>query len=324
MHVPDGPLSIPVCLAAGVTSAAAVGYSLRRLSGELADRMVPYTGMTAALIFAAQMLNFPLLVVPTSGHLMGGVLAASVIGPWAGCVALTLVLLVQCLMFSDGGLWALGVNVLHMAVIGSIGGYFTRNLLWRMWGGGTRAYLMASGLAAWLTVVAAASLFSLEFVLSFSTAGLDLGRLATLMVSVHSAVGVGEALITVMSIAFLLKHRPALLQHSPAEPGTGAVQTSLIGGLTIALALIAFLAPMASSLPDGFEAVAQRVGLQSLVSGSQISVLQEYEVPAPVSGWDQWPAWQWASTVTAGIGGCLSVFLIGTLVARRLAAYHTT
>ncbi|MBT4867922.1 MAG: energy-coupling factor ABC transporter permease, partial [Planctomycetaceae bacterium] len=169
MHVPDGLLSTEVCIAAGVISLGAFGYSLRRLKDSLAERTVPMTGMMAALIFAGQMINFPiaLLGIPSvSGHLMGGVLAAVVLGPWAGCIAVTLVLIVQCLLFADGGLLALGVNVLNMAVVGSLGGYAVFAFVRQRLGNGARGTLAGGIIAAWLSVIAASALFSLQFGLS--------------------------------------------------------------------------------------------------------------------------------------------------------------
>ncbi|NOX56391.1 MAG: energy-coupling factor ABC transporter permease, partial [Planctomycetes bacterium] len=138
MHIPDGVLSTEVCVATGVVSAGAVGYSLHRMKTALADRTIPLTGMMAALVFAGQMVNFPLGVVPVSGHLLGGVLSAAVLGPWAACVAMTMVLVVQCILFADGGLMALGANVLHMAVVGGLGGYAVYVVIRRWLGGGAR------------------------------------------------------------------------------------------------------------------------------------------------------------------------------------------
>jgi cobalt/nickel transport system permease protein len=123
MHIPDGYLSPDVCAATGALAAVAVGVSIYKLRDELADRVVPMTGMMAAMIFTGQMVNFQLVVVPVSGHLIGGVLAGLILGPWAGCLAVTMVLVVQRFLFSDGGLFTMGANILHMAVIGSVGGY---------------------------------------------------------------------------------------------------------------------------------------------------------------------------------------------------------
>ena len=122
MHIPDGFLDLKTAVATGVLSTAAVGISLRRLNGSLPRRKVPLMGLAGAFVFAAQMVNFP-VAGGTSGHLMGGVLAAVLLGPAAGVVVITSVLIVQCLLFADGGIVALGANVFNMGVIGSAGGY---------------------------------------------------------------------------------------------------------------------------------------------------------------------------------------------------------
>ena len=155
MHIPDGFLSNEVCIATSVVSLGAVAYSLHRMKDSLADRTVPLTGMMGSLIFAGQMVNFP-IGLPVSGHLMGGVLAAAVLGPWAGCVAMTMVLVAQWALFSDGGLTALGANVLHMGVVGSMGGYAVLSGIRRLLGNGRRGSVTGAVVAAWLSVMAAA------------------------------------------------------------------------------------------------------------------------------------------------------------------------
>jgi cobalamin biosynthesis protein CbiM len=196
MHIPDGVLSPQVCAASAAVSFAAVGYSLRRLKNSLADRTVPLTGMMSALVFAGQMVNFPigLFGLPSvSGHLMGGVLAASMLGPWAGCLAITLVLSVQCLLFADGGIVALGVNVLNMGVVGALGGYAVLAAIRKLFGEGLRGTLAGAVIASWLSVVAASALFCAEFQLSYLNGPYDLRSIFTLMVTFHSAIGIGEA-----------------------------------------------------------------------------------------------------------------------------------
>ena len=119
MHIPDGFVSAPVAVGGYVASGVGVGWALRKLGRQLDDRMVPVIGMMTAFIFAAQMLNFP-IGGGTSGHFMGGALAVFVLGPAAGLLSLMLVLVLQCLLFADGGVTALGANVFNMAVIGCL------------------------------------------------------------------------------------------------------------------------------------------------------------------------------------------------------------
>ncbi|MBT6156351.1 MAG: energy-coupling factor ABC transporter permease [Planctomycetaceae bacterium] len=316
MHVPDGLLSTEVCIAAGVISLGAFGYSLRRLKDSLAERTVPMTGMMAALIFAGQMINFPiaLLGIPSvSGHLMGGVLAAVVLGPWAGCIAVTLVLIVQCLLFADGGLLALGVNVLNMAVVGSLGGYAVFAFVRQRLGNGARGTLAGGIIAAWLSVIAASALFSLQFGLSHAGGELfDVRRLFALMVSIHSAIGVGEAFITGSVIGFVLAQRPDLLYSADADGAGGVVPRAgraVAFGVMCALAVAAFVAPFASSFPDGLVEISERMQFSKLEQ-SRVLLFADYDQVLP--------GWQKLSVSLSGIIGALAVLMIVFLLDRSL------
>lgn len=313
MHIADGILSTPVCVGAGVVSAGAVSYSLHRLKDSLADRAVPLTGMMSALVFAGQMVNFPLLGAPVSGHLMGGVLAAAVLGPWAGCLAITLVLIVQAVLFADGGLLALGANVLNMAVIGSLGGYAIYSTVRRWLGGTSQAIVIGAVVAAWLSVMAAAALFCVEFGLSHAaTENFQLRNVFTLMVLFHSGIGVGEALITGAVLSFVLGQRPDLLYAPHAAPGAfRRVGRTVIVGTVCALAVAAFFAPFASEFPDGLEAVAERIGFAEFAQARAL-VLDDYAVPLPSGDWQK------LSVSLAGVGGTLSVLMIALVLGRLL------
>lgn len=311
MHIQDGVLSPEVCIATGAISAAAVGYSLHKLKASIADRVVPMTGMMAALVFAGQMVNFPLGAVPVSGHLIGGVLAAAVLGPWGGCLALTLVLIVQRFLFSDGGLLTLGTNVLHMAVIGSIGGYAVYAFVARLAGGGRRGSLIGVAVASWLSVMAAATAFCIEFRLSHPATEFDYGRIFLLMVSFHALIGIGEALISVAVVNFIWQHRPDLVEaltgDTGAVAGFGRVVTA---GLVVALAVAAFIAPFASSLPDGLDAVSEKVGFDKL-SESAWAAFDDYDA-IPLGDWSR------LSVSLAGIVGTLLVFAIAVAIGRAM------
>lgn len=316
MHVPDGPLSTEVCVAAGAVSLCAVGYSLHRLKDSLAERTVPMTGMMAALIFAGQMVNFPIALfgIPSvSGHLMGGVLAAAVLGPWAGCIAITLVLVVQCLLFADGGLLALGVNVLNMAVVGSLGGYALFAVVRRLLGNAARGTLTAGIVAAWLSVIAASALFCLEFGLSHvGGEAFQMRRLFALMVTVHSAIGIGEALITGSVIGFVLSQRPDLLYTpDPADAGRIIPRAgrAIVVGVMCALAIAAFVAPFASGFDDGLVSISKQVGFSDLEQ-SRVFVFGDYDQVLP--------GWQKLSVSLSGIIGALAVLLIAFLLDRSL------
>ncbi len=326
MHIQDGVLSPVVCAATGAISLGTVGYSVHRLKQSVGDRTIPLTGMMAALVFAGQMVNFP-IGAPVSGHLLGGVLAAAVVGPWAGCVAMTLVLFVQWALFSDGGLFALGANVLHMAVIGAWGGHAVRMFVQRFFGGSRKGIVIGSVIAAWATVMAAAALFCLEFRLSWPSREIDFSKVFTLMVSFHSLIGLGEALITGVAISFVLNQRPELIwkMGTLARPHEGAgksvhppiatITRTLVAGLVIALAIASFLSPFASSFDDGLEAVLGKLNLELNLTGSVPGLLEDYDrIPVPVA------AWQSIAVSFAGIGGTLAVFVLAWLLGKALPA----
>ncbi len=317
MHIQDGVLSPVVCAATGAISLGAVGYSVHRLKQSVGDRTIPLTGMMAALVFAGQMVNFP-IGAPVSGHLLGGVLAATVVGPWAGCVAMTLVLFVQWALFSDGGLFALGANVLHMAVIGSWGGHAVRLFVQRFIGDSRKGIVVGSVVAAWASVMAAAALFCLEFRLSWPPSEIDFSKVFTLMVSFHSLIGLGEALITGVAISFVLNQRPELISGSRRLSRGSSVETitrTLVAGLVIALAIAAFLSPFASNDADGLEAVLAMLNIDLNFTGSVPGLLEDYDkVPVP------FVAWQSIAVSFAGIGGTLAVFVLAWLLGKALPA----
>ncbi len=245
MHIPDGVLSPEVCAGTAVLAAGAVGYSLHRLRLSPSDRVVPLTGMMAAVIFAGQMVNFPISLfgIPAvSGHLLGGVLASAILGPWGGCVALFLVLLVQGVLFADGGLLSLGANTLNMAVIGAWGGYGVLTFIRNRFANKSRGLIVGVLVASWLSVLAAAALFCGEVWLSWNVPDFDFGSLFALMVTVHSAIGIGEALITGSIVSFLLLHRRDLVSPMhPLETPRVRLASVLVMGFVSALAVCAVL-----------------------------------------------------------------------------------
>ncbi|MGH7127348.1 MAG: energy-coupling factor ABC transporter permease [Planctomycetaceae bacterium] len=321
MHIPDGVLAPEVCAATGAISLGAIGYSLYKLKDSLADRTVPMTGMAAAVIFAGQMVNFPLIGAPVSGHLIGGVLAAAILGPYAGCIAVALVLLVQCLLFADGGWFALGANVLNMAVIGAMGGHVVFQSVRRWFGEGTGGTITGAVVASWLSVMAAAAVFCIEFGLSWRSADLSLSNLFALMVMYHSAIGIGEAVITGSVVAFVLAQRPDLI-YEPAvtrSPLVGLGRVVLTGAVC-ALAVAAFLAPFAAEDPDGLEAVGQRVFPERLETEPTVLWLADYEVPLPWEGWQNSPLWKKVSVSLAGLIGTGAMLVLPVALSRTRRA----
>ena len=207
MHIPDGFVSTGTAAAAWLASGGSIGYAVRRVNRELDERQIPLMGVTAAFIFAAQMMNFT-VAGGTSGHLLGGALAAILLGPWAGMLVLTSVLAVQALLFQDGGLLALGANVFNMAVVGVLVGWVVYATLRRLLGERPWAMMVSGFAAAWLSVFVASLVAAAELAIS-GTSPLVVALPA--MGLVHALIGIGEGLITVGVLAFLQVARPDLL-----------------------------------------------------------------------------------------------------------------
>ena len=217
MHAPDGFLSIPVAAVMWLLTIAVVAVAVRRTNQTLDERTVPLLGVMAAFIFAAQMFNFQ-VAAGTSGHLLGGVLAAVLLGPWAATLVMACVIAVQAIVFQDGGLVVMGANIFNMGVIGTLGGYAVYRALAGLLGGESRGRLPAAAVAAWLSVVTGATVMSIELAVS-GTSPLELALPA--MVGVHVVIGVGEALITVAAISFIAATRGDLLLLARRTPATG-------------------------------------------------------------------------------------------------------
>jgi cobalt/nickel transport system permease protein len=211
MHIPDGFLTPEVAAACAVPAIGAVGYGLRRASRELDERRVPLLGVTAAFVFAAQMLNFP-VAGGTSGHFLGAALAAILLGPWLAGLVLAVVLGVQSFVFADGGVTALGANVLNMGVIGAlvVGGLVVgaQRVLPKNRG----TFLAVAGVGAWLAVMAGAAATALELAISGTV---PLGTVLPAMLGVHMLIGVGEAVITVAAVSAVMSTRPDVVRALP-------------------------------------------------------------------------------------------------------------
>jgi cobalt/nickel transport system permease protein len=231
VHIPDGFINAQTSLAAGAVAAGGVGVSLRRAAQTLQERQAPLAGLVAAYIFAVQMLNFP-VAAGTSGHLLGGVLAAVLVGPWAACVCVAVVLFVQSL-FADGGLTALGLNITNMAIVGVFGGWAVFLLLRRVLPAARSSVVVSAGIAAGISVVLAASAFVLEYAIG-GTGGAPVGTVFAAMVGVHTLIGIGEGIITALTVGVVLGVRPDLVYgaadlqapltlRSTPEPAAGEV-----------------------------------------------------------------------------------------------------
>lgn len=208
MHAADRFMSVPVALLFWALTALVVGIAVRRTNRSLEESSVPLMGVMAAFIFAAQMFNFQ-VAGGTSGHLLGGVLAAVLLGPWAGTLVMACVIAVQGLVFSDGGLVVMGANIFNMGVVGTLGGFALYRALAVLFGGEDRGRLPAAAIAGWVSVVAGSLMTSLELAAS-GTSPLEV--VVPAMVGVHVFIGIGEALITVAALTFIAVTRPDLLR----------------------------------------------------------------------------------------------------------------
>jgi cobalt/nickel transport system permease protein len=218
MHIPDGFLANDVAVAVAIPAIGCVAYGLRRADVDLDDRRVPLLGVTAAFVFAAQMLNFP-VAGGTSGHFLGAALAAVLLGPWLASLVLAVVLVVQSFVFADGGVTALGANVFNMGVIGGVvfGGLM---LAARRLAPSSRTALLAiTGVGAWLSVVAGAAACAVELAISGTV---PLGTVLPAMVGVHALIGIGEAVISVAAVSAVLATRPDLI-YGPVPQTAPAV-----------------------------------------------------------------------------------------------------
>lgn len=311
MHIPDAVLSPAVAAATGVVGAAGFAFGLRRLERQSGEKTVVLMGMMSAFLFATQMVNFP--VFPgVSGHLLGGLLASVLLGPWAGACSVGAVLIVQCLVFSDGGLTALGANFINMGLIGAIGGYAVYAPIRRLIGG-RRGVLLGSMIAAWLSVILAAGAFAVEL----AAGGRDaFWSVLGWMALVHAVIGVGEAVITGVVVRFILLTRPDLIYGVEAPPTPSVARWGQVGfaGLAIALAVAVFVAPFAWDAPDGLKYVGDSLGfLRNNAPAFLTGLIPNYKWN--VLGGDHFRI----ATAAAGAAGTLCVFAVGLLMAKSFA-----
>lgn len=298
MHLPDGGfLSPAICAGAYCLAGAGLAVAGRRVRTDWNERTVPLLGVMSAFVFAGQMVNFP-VAGGTSGHLLGGLLAAALLGPHAAALVLTTVLVVQCLFFQDGGVTSLGANVLNLALVGVYGGHGVRWLFARLSPLKT-ASLPGVAAGAWASVVLASTACALEIAAS-GTASLRLVLPA--MVLTHAVIGIGEALITVAVLSFVQRVRPDLLYQATPAPTRLPARTLVGAGLAAALGVVLFLSPFASSRPDGLEHVAERLGFGADAQPLAPAPLPDYTFPGVGT--------PWLSTVIAGAVGTLLVLLV--------------
>jgi cobalt/nickel transport system permease protein len=209
MHVPDGFFDAPTSVATGVVAAGAITLALRGARRELDDRTAPMAGLVASFVFAVQMLNFP-VGFGTSGHLLGGALAAVLVGPWTAVLCVSVVLLVQALLFADGGITALGTNITLLAVVGVVAGWLVFRLLQRLLPRTVSSVPAAAAVGALLSVPVTSLVFVGLYLLG-GTVDVPTGALTLSMLGWHSLIGIGEALITGFTVASIIAVRPDLV-----------------------------------------------------------------------------------------------------------------
>ena len=209
MHIPDGFIDIPTSAAFGTLALAGTAIALKKAKTEVDDRTAPMAGLTAVFIFALQMLNFP-VAAGTSGHLLGGALAMVLVGPYAASLAITVVLGVQALLFTDGGLTALGLNVFNLSVIAVLVSFLVFKLMVKLLPKTKSAIPLAAGIAAFVSVPISASAFTLQYAIGGNgTAPVETVLIA--MFSTHLLIGIGEAVITMLTVSAILASRSDLV-----------------------------------------------------------------------------------------------------------------
>jgi cobalt/nickel transport system permease protein len=280
-------------------SVAVLSVAVRRSRRQLEEREAPVLGAATAFVFAAQMLNFP-LGAGTSAHLLGGVLIGVILGPWAGMLVMFAVLLVQALLFQDGGIGALGANTLNMAVLGVGGGVLVYRWLLALLGVGQRRRVAAAAVAAFLSTLLVGSAVAAELAISGTV------PLVPALVAVgggHLLMGIGEALITGAILAVVLRARPELVAGvaEPSRVGRTLARATAIGA--VGLAVVA--AYLASNRPDALEAALDKLGLGSLETSYLTAPFADYA--APLGG-----AW------LAAILGVVVVFIVAWIAGRLL------
>jgi cobalt/nickel transport system permease protein len=306
MHIPDGLLDSKTALVTGVLAATGVGAALRHARLHLPRSRVPLLGLAAAFVFAAQMINFP-VAGGTSGHLIGAVLAGALLGPSAAVIVISAVLIVQCLMFADGGISALGANIFNMGLVGGVGGWAMYHVVRRAVKG-LFGCVLAAAFAAWCSTVVAAVACAGELATS-GTVGWSVVLPA--MAGVHMLIGIGEGLITALVLAAIARARPELVLPDTAPATTRSYGTVVIYGALLALGLALFASPFASQWPDGLDKTAEALGFKEKVT--------EPILPAPIPEYAM-PGIHWSAmgTAVAGAVGTVVVFVLAWLLARVL------
>jgi cobalt/nickel transport system permease protein len=314
VHIPDGFLDGATSAGTAVVAVGGLGYSIRRAGAYLQDNRIALTGLVAAFIFALQLLNFP-VAAGTSGHVLGGALAVILVGPWLGITAVSVVVIVQALLIADGGVSALGANVLNMAIVTGLVGWCLFRLMMRFLPKNWTSVLVSTFTAALVSVVASSIAFVVEYAIG-GRGNVDVATVFGAMAGVHFLIGVGEGLITAVAVAAVGASRPELIaglkdsdlaakDRSPVRAGIWGFAAA---GLLVAALLVLVAAPLASSEPDGLERVAIDQGFIESAEDHPMSEspLADYGV----SGIED----ESTGTRVAGLVGVLITFGVGAAI----------
>ena len=301
MHIPDGFVDVKTAVAAAALAAGGLGLALAQAKRELPPRRVSLLGLGAAFVFAAQMVNFPVLG-GTSGHLIGGALVAALLGVPAAVIVVTTVLSAQCFLFADGGVTALGANAFNMAVVAPCAGLAVFRGVSRLLPG-LRGQVAALAFAGWCSTVAAALACAGQLAWS-GTVGWSVALPA--MTGIHMLIGLGEGAISALVFAAVMRTRPELGEG--ATMGEGGARGFVRYGLLAVLGVALFAAPFACPWPDGLEAVAAKLGFEHAARAAAPAPMPDYVFP--------WIGHEGLATALAGAVGAIVVFALAVLLSR--------
>ena len=305
MHVPDGFMNVTMSAATGVISFGTLWAYIRSAKDLIADKFIALTGMMSALIFVLQMINFP-IAAGTSGHLLGGALAVIVLGPRLGLICLSVVVIIQSLLFADGGLSALGVNVLNMAIVTSATSWFIVKYWIKFIGKNKTSIVSVSVLAGILSVVFSSIAFTIQYAIG-GTISIPVGTVLLAMVTTHFIIGFGEGIITALIITLLIRVRPDLI-YAYERSDENTTKVSFYGLFIILILLFSLVTPFASSSPDGLESVAEEFGFTQ--TDGIVLLLDDYGISAVNN--------DFISTVlSASLGVTVLAIMFNLIISRR-------
>ena len=305
MHVPDGFMNVTMSAATGVISFGTLWAYIRSAKDLIADKFIALTGMMSALIFVLQMINFP-VAAGTSGHLLGGALAVIVLGPRLGLICLSVVVIIQSLLFADGGLSALGVNVLNMAIVTSATSWFIVKYWVKFIGKNRTSIISVSVIAGILSVVFSSIAFTIQYAIG-GTISIPVGTVLIAMVTTHLIIGLGEGIITALIITLLMRVRPDLI-YAYDRSDENTTKVSFYGLFIILILLLSLVTPFASSSPDGLESVAEEFGFTQ--TDGVVLLLEDYGIDAINNNF-------LSTVLSALLGVTVVAVLFNLIIARR-------